>query len=600
MSEETQPGSRWWQALRWFGVFYAIFAIWSDVDWILRATNILPHASFGMVAVPNVEESRRRGFWAIGVEVAPNSPAFAAGLRTGDLIFARPWEHPRTPSPGDQTTVRRIDGGVSANLTAVRSSDSPLPRGATLISLFSCIPASIIGLFILSRSRRRGPILMGLGLATYGLVITGSMPPSFNWRPLVPLWAILGELAIPIQTASFLVFGADLVGRTLDRPVRWLHLSALLWLLLFVPGEACRVLTVAGIFVDPGLAWALLAIVNWVRFPADLLVVVFFIQAYVRSTGGERKRLTVLTAAMVCLSVLQFWFDLKPINNSVEVLTYKEGWWSFAAYTLGGVVAPVLFAYAILKDRILDIGFAVNRTLVYSLVSAILLGAFGLIEWGVDHFLKIEGREKNALIDAAIALGVFLTFHRVRDFVEKAVEALFFRAWQEKEARLRRYVTEAAFITDRDALLRSLCGALSNFAAGAETAIYLSEDGAGFQRAAGEIAGVPDQLGENDPALVTLRAERKPVDLHDSGTAIAAALVAPMTYGSEVRGFVLFGAKPEDADYRPDEKELIGWAVVQVGLDLHALEVTRLRQSVREANTRVEELRLVLAQRAAG
>ncbi len=52
-----------------------------------------------------------------------------------------------------------------------------------------------------------------------------------------------------------------------------------------------------------------------------------------------------------------------------------------------------------------------------------------------------------------------------------------------------------------------------------------------------------------------------------------------MTYGSDVRGFVLFGAKPEGVDFRPDEIELIGWATVQVGLDLHALRIERLQDA---------------------
>jgi hypothetical protein len=259
----------------------------------------------------------------------------------------------------------------------------------------------------------------------------------------------------------------------------------------------------------------------------------------------------------------------------------------------------MLFTYAILKDRVLDLGFALNRTLVYSLVSAILLGAFGLIEWSVDHFLKIEGREQNALIDAAIALGVFLTFHRVRDLVERAVEALFFRAWQIKAARLRKFVAEAAFITDRDAILEGLAGALSRFADGTQAAIYqLGDDGA-FIGVAGALDGVPARLGENDPALVTLRAERKPVELHADDSAIAASLCAPMTHGSEVRGFVLMGTRPGGEDFRPDEIELIGWATVQVGLDLHAQEVTQLKQTVREANTRLEELRLALGRQVA-
>ena len=114
---------------------------------------------------------------------------------------------------------------------------------------------------------------------------------------------------------------------------------------------------------------------------------------------------------------------------------------------LAGVVAPALFAYAILKHRVLDLGFALNRTLVYAAVSAILVGAFALAEWAIDHVLTIQGRETNALIDAAIALAVSLTFHPVRRFVEHAIELLFFRSWQEKAAALRKFVAEAGFVS---------------------------------------------------------------------------------------------------------------------------------------------------------
>jgi hypothetical protein len=45
-------------------------------------------------------------------------------------------------------------------------------------------------------------------------------------------------------------------------------------------------------------------------------------------------------------------------------------------------------------------------------------------------------------------------------------------------------------------------------------------------------------------------------------------------------GFVLVGGKPDDADYRPDEVELLGWAAHQVGLDLQALHARDLEAQV--------------------
>src|SRR5262249_54155011 len=126
---------------------------------------------------------------------------------------------------------------------------------------------------------------------------------------------------------------------------------------------------------------------------------------------------------------------------------------------LAGVVAPITLTYAILRHRVLDLGFALNRTLTYGVVSAILLASFGLIEWAFDHFVKIEGRESNAVIDAAIALGVFLTFHHVRDVVKPAIERLFFRTWQDKEAALRRFTREAGYVLKTEALTAAFVAA---------------------------------------------------------------------------------------------------------------------------------------------
>jgi hypothetical protein len=257
------------------------------------------------------------------------------------------------------------------------------------------------------------------------------------------------------------------------------------------------------------------------------------------------------------------------------------------AVDAGRYLGAFLFAYAILRHRVLDLGFAINRTLVYGAVSVILLAAFGLIEWAVEHFIPIEGREQNALVSAAIAVTVFLTFHRVRDAVEHVVERLFFRRWQRAEAELRRFVREAAFVTQAPALAQAFVRALADYAEGAEAAFYRAEGG-GYARAVGEVAGVPARLDPDLPVLVSLRADPKPVELHDD--AQGAALIAPMVNRNEVVGIVLLGRKPNGQDYRPDEVELIGWATRQVGLDLHALKVERLEASESDLRRQVSTL----------
>jgi hypothetical protein len=191
-------------------------------------------------------------------------------------------------------------------------------------------------------------------------------------------------------------------------------------------------------------------------------------------------------------------------------------------------------------------------------------------------------------VDAAIAVGVFLTFHRVRAVVEHVIERLFFRRWQKAEAAFREFVREAAFFTKAPALTQAFVQALNAYAEGTSAAVYLAE-GRSYARAAGDVPGVAAPLAADLSLLVSLRADPKPVQVHDD--ALKAALIAPMVKRNEVIGLAILGPKPSGYDYRPDEVELIGWATRQVGLDLHALKVEGLEADKADLRRKVSALK---------
>ena len=93
-------------------------------------------------------------------------------------------------------------------------------------------------------------------------------------------------------------------------------------------------------------------------------------------------------------------------------------------------------------------------------------------------------------------------------------------------------------------------------------------------------------------SLVRMRAERKPVEAGTTASSLPADLACPMLNRNEVIGVVLLAAKPDGAGYRPDEIELIAWASVQVGLDLHALEIEQLQATVTRLGHQLEGVRL--------
>ena len=139
------------------------------------------------------------------------------------------------------------------------------------------------------------------------------------------------------------------------------------------------------------------------------------------------------------------------------------------------LAATALLAYATLRHRLFDFGFALNRTLVYAVVSFILLAGFGLAEWGVErlHLIPEEWHEGGTVVSAGIALALFLSFHRLRDWVEKHVERLLFSKWHKNEATLRRFIGAADHFGSTAALERAFTAEVSRFSDGAEAAIYL-------------------------------------------------------------------------------------------------------------------------------
>ena len=248
------------------------------------------------------------------------------------------------------------------------------------------------------------------------------------------------------------------------------------------------------------------------------------------------------------------------------------------AFEILATAAPLLLAYAVLRHKVVDIGFAVNRALVYGVVSSILLVAFGIVEWASEHFLPIKNLETNALIDGGIALAIFLAFHRLRDLSGHVIEGLFFRGWRENEALLRRFVKEAAFIGSKAALGKAMVAEWRRFSGGASCALFLASEGRDFALFQG--AKLEAHIDGDDPLILALRAHGEAVELSDTRSLLPAALALPMRHRGELTGLMLMAGKPSGDPYRPDEQELLGWAAQQVGLDLQALETERLQDDV--------------------
>lgn len=181
------------------------------------------------------------------------------------------------------------------------------------------------------------------------------------------------------------------------------------------------------------------------------------------------------------------------------------------------------------------------------------------------------------------------------------VERFLFSGWHHKEIALRDYVRSAAHITRIDALMSSCLVAIDRFAEDAGCAIYRRSLDGNYHCLRSSIAEAPTEIDGNEPVVLAMRVERGVVRCTDRGPPLTQELAVPMINRGEIDGFLLINHKPSQEAYRPDELNVLEFAIQQIGLDLTALEREQYKQQATEleilastARNSAEEMRSLL------
>jgi hypothetical protein len=119
----------------------------------------------------------------------------------------------------------------------------------------------------------------------------------------------------------------------------------------------------------------------------------------------------VMAAGMFAglLTVVAFGLpDIRPLNVLLQLVAAP--------------VVAVSMAVAVLKYRLYEIDFIINRTLVYGAVSAILAGLFAGLSTAVQHVVVALTGQRSELATIAVALIVAASFHPLRVWLQSVVD----------------------------------------------------------------------------------------------------------------------------------------------------------------------------------
>ncbi|MGH8225117.1 MAG: GAF domain-containing protein, partial [Gammaproteobacteria bacterium] len=236
---------------------------------------------------------------------------------------------------------------------------------------------------------------------------------------------------------------------------------------------------------------------------------------------------------------------------------------------LAYIIAFIGLLYSVLRHRVVDMTFVLNRAIVYSITLTIVVAIFMLLESFLEKLALSEGA--SFALELGVPLVIGFSLEAVRKRLERLGELLFFRRKFRNDAALRAFAHQCSYIENPDHLLEQTMRELLTHTDTPAVAIYWQEQ-EGYRRLAeGGAKCYPPHMDVDDRAIVALRAERKTTDLEELGSALGAdGLLMPMTIRGELLGAIVIANRPGE-HYAPDDQELLEHLVHEVGSALHAL-----------------------------
>jgi hypothetical protein len=244
------------------------------------------------------------------------------------------------------------------------------------------------------------------------------------------------------------------------------------------------------------------------------------------------------------------------------------------------LVTPIALLYDALNRRLLDVGFVLNRAAVFAIVSAVVVGVFVLVEWAASEWLVNASHTTSVIVGMLVALGLGLSLRYIHKYIDRFADYVFFRKRHEDEAALRHFAHESAYITDRSILLDRALATVKEHTGNADSSILVLDDNRTYV-AHSPHDGAGASVGENDPAIVALRAWQKPLDLETfAGSALAGQFAFPMVSRGNLVGVLVCGSKEDSESYAPDEADALMTLAHGVGSALGVLSAESAGGSV--------------------
>jgi serine phosphatase RsbU (regulator of sigma subunit) len=359
-------------------------------------------------------------------------------------------------------------------------------------------------------------------------------------------------------------------------------------------GRVLAVVGSVGVGIAFGIAVATLPVISLAAYPVLSCIALY--RSY-REAGAEERRQVkwplwgTISALVIRMAVF---LGTQVVGLVMMVGGGDTGSWLKSSQTVGAVstlaylLIPISFAVAILKYRLMNIDVIIKKTVVYAILSGLIIVVYLGLVGGLGTILVNAAGVHNQTMVVAATLVVALAFVPMRNKLQSLVERNLFRHRFAYPDAVKAVAAEALIASDASAFLASGVEKIQQ-ALQSRAVMIFAERHDEFVAAA--------KVGVADSLVGSLRIARGPVghlldrpfdprlqplpdDAKEALRHLEAVLVVPInTPGTPANGMIAVASKLSGASYEIEDVEFLRAVADQldVGID-------RIRQQREDAD----------------
>ena len=418
-------------------------------------------------------------------------------------------------------------------------------------------------------------VFVALTLLTYGAAVPTPMH-ALAWSEPGGGW--LGLFVQALGSASFLVFFyLFLDGRFIPQWTRLLALIALAW----------------------AIAWPFFPAINPYTWPAPLPLVVLVawygtgvfaqIYRYRRVSTPEQRLQTKWVVFGITVAVLGDFVAHLPkyilpalawpgyMTYQVTYLLYLFAHQPF--FTLSQMLVPLTILISMARYRLWDIDLIIKRTLVYGLLTAIVVGIYAVVVGALGALFNGRGNFPLSILATGL---VAVLFQPLRQRLQRAINRLLYGESDDPAAVLTQLGQRLAATLAPEAVLPTIVETVARALKLPYAAIALKEGDDFVIKASHSNDKVTRARGLGDK-----------VNAHPVTVSPNHLVTFPLIYQSETLGHLLVAPRAPGEPFTPADRRLLEDLAHEAGAAAHAVRLTADLQRSREhlVTAREEERR---------